>query len=73
MRHGVIATAVQLDVESYCVSECITFFSVTPQWWAELEVLCGISVRAGDVPALRGSDMVKGPADSAVMASFCIC
>lgn len=32
-----------------------------------------MAVRAGDVPALRGSAMVKGPADSAATASFYVC
>lgn len=32
-----------------------------------------MAVRVGEVPALRGSVMIKGPADAAVMGSFSVC
>lgn len=60
VRHGAIATAELKKVETFSVPGRIKYFPLTPQWWDELKVPRGMPVRVGEVPALRGSGMIKG-------------
>lgn len=64
VRHGVIATAEQKKVEALPDLNRIKYFPLNPQWWDAFEVPHGIAARVGEVPALLGRIMIKGPADA---------